>query len=378
MNNTVMWTGILNGLREGITSYRQADEQRQKREQDEADRAQRQQIQNAENEINLAVHNMEKDESGKYVLNAVGRDKEKTARTEALRKALEESRRNYSEHLRGGGKKQPEWEASIKSQQQQLNEIIGKKDGLIAGGMMNAGFLKDAAPTTVGSPKPQGMLPVSSTQPAQGRVLTPSSSSQGVVDMGGDEWGVATSSKGARQAQQDYQKGADTLRSEYLGLPTTKETQTVANAFQKIQSVATKQKLSPADDISLLFAYMKIVDPTSSVKEGEMATAQNTAGVEGRVRNLYNNAINGNRLDPTQVEDFLNAAGSLYNAQLERQEMFGKEYQGLSKRRGLNPKDVDILNYQKFERKPKFGEIRDGYRFKGGDPANQQSWEKVE
>ena len=45
---------------------------------------------------------------------------------------------------------------------------------------------------------------------------------------------------------------------------------------------------SAAGDLSMIFTYMKVLDPTSVVREGEQATAQNAAGIPERTRNLYN------------------------------------------------------------------------------------------
>jgi hypothetical protein len=45
--------------------------------------------------------------------------------------------------------------------------------------------------------------------------------------------------------------------------------------FQKIKNASNNETATAASDISLLFAYMKMLDPKSIVRESEFAMAQN-------------------------------------------------------------------------------------------------------
>lgn len=81
-----------------------------------------------------------------------------------------------------------------------------------------------------------------------------------------------------------------------------------------IQGSFQNLKVAPADpagDISFIFQYMKMLDPGSVVREGEFATAQNAASVPDQIRNLYNRAMKGTRLNAEQRQQFLNAAQQL-------------------------------------------------------------------
>jgi hypothetical protein len=55
----------------------------------------------------------------------------------------------------------------------------------------------------------------------------------------------------------------------------------------------TASRKDAVGDIALIFGYMKMLDPTSVVREGEFATAQSAAGVPERILNLYNKAVEG-------------------------------------------------------------------------------------
>jgi len=62
---------------------------------------------------------------------------------------------------------------------------------------------------------------------------------------------------------------------------------------------------SPAGDIRLVFAFMKMIDPRSTVRESEQAQARNAAGVPVRIRNLWNNLLAGTTLSDSQRADIL-------------------------------------------------------------------------
>lgn len=130
-------------------------------------------------------------------------------------------------------------------------------------------------------------------------------------------------------------KAATDLRKEYQGRPGVKEFNTVKSAYSKIQSAAKNP--SAAGDLSLIFAYMKLLDPNSTVREGEFANAQNAAGVPDQVKNMANKIVSGERLNPSQRQDFINQARGVYGAQAEQLKAIEDEFGGLSKRYGVDP-----------------------------------------
>lgn len=91
-------------------------------------------------------------------------------------------------------------------------------------------------------------------------------------------------------------------------------------AFGRI--LASASNPDAAGDLALIFNYMKLLDPGSTVREGEFATAQNAAGVEDRVRAFYNNIMTGERLLPETRTEFVNRSRTLYSdaraSQVER------------------------------------------------------------
>lgn len=128
------------------------------------------------------------------------------------------------------------------------------------------------------------------------------------------------------------------LRGQFIG--EAKPHVEIANAYQKVTSAPS----SAAGDISKIFGYMKILDPGSTVREGEFATAQNATGVPGKVANLYNKVISGERLSPAQRAEFDQAAGALVKSQQDQyKRTIEKHYTNIATKAGVQP-DLVISN----------------------------------
>ena len=89
----------------------------------------------------------------------------------------------------------------------------------------------------------------------------------------------------------------------------------IGQNYKKIETAAKNP--SAAGDISLIFGYMKLLDPTSVVREGEFATAQNAGSVPDRIFALYNKALTGETLKSNIREDFVSQAKNLVRSQQE-------------------------------------------------------------
>jgi hypothetical protein len=116
----------------------------------------------------------------------------------------------------------------------------------------------------------------------------------------------------------------------------TKNDRTVISAFQNLRATPA----SAAGDISFIFQYMKMLDPGSVVREGEFATAQNAASVPDQIRNQYNRALSGERLNPDQRQQFLQAAGALADVAGRRVEQRRAEVRDKAQRRGVDERNI--------------------------------------
>lgn len=79
--------------------------------------------------------------------------------------------------------------------------------------------------------------------------------------------------------------------------------------------LASAEAPSAAGDMSLVFAYMKLLDPSSAVREGEQATARNAGSVPARIIGLYNQALNGQTFEDSVRADFVDRTRRLVQGQ---------------------------------------------------------------
>lgn len=167
---------------------------------------------------------------------------------------------------------------------------------------------------------------------------------------------------------------AEGLRKELMGNQVTKDMLLLATARQKMEKAYSSP--GAASDLSLVYGLMRMMDPGSTVREGEFATAENASGVPSKILNIYNRVMKGERLHDTVRADFMNQANTLYSGQLERYEPLASQFGDLAERSGVPRGDVVLdlqlkLPTKKSERGPSVGPngqplefIKDGKTFK--------------
>lgn len=130
----------------------------------------------------------------------------------------------------------------------------------------------------------------------------------------------------------------DKLRGDYTANPMVKSSAEMNNAFRLIE--AAYNRPSAANDLAMATKYMKILDPTSVVRESEFALAVNATGLLDKVQNYAASVIEGKKLNPAQRKDFYESAKAINDAfQAERQKV-DDQYSEMATGYGLNPKNV--------------------------------------
>ena len=171
------------------------------------------------------------------------------------------------------------------------------------------------------------------------------------------------------QKQQVFNQ-ANTLRDEFNNSIATKNYQTVQPNIGTINTVwKDPSKTNAAGDMAGIFAYMKMLDPNSTVREGEYAKAEQTAGIPTYVSNLYNKALTGENSSEGQRRNFMEAANKMNSNFTKELDKNISRYKNIAQRNNINIKDVTqgfgppIPDY--YETWNEFKAAQDSY-FEGG------------
>jgi hypothetical protein len=168
------------------------------------------------------------------------------------------------------------------------------------------------------------------------------------------------------------------LRKEWSGM--TKDYRSIADMWAKIREAATNP--TPANDIALIFGYMKILDPGSVVREGEFATAQNASSIDETVRARYNQLIkNKGLLSDEQRQYFVQSAYGTVKSQVPIVESLKQDYESIARAGGLDARRSIIDPFKSVllplitddaEGKKKFDDLPDGALFEAPDGSIQR------
>ena len=135
------------------------------------------------------------------------------------------------------------------------------------------------------------------------------------------------------------------LSNNYKGMKSVDFYQKLRSTWQKID-VAYNQAYNPdtenpqVADVSMIFNFMKMLDPGSTVREGEYATAKNTGGIAQNIINSYNAARGGGFLSDGQRADFRNTAWELINAEASNVQKINENFTALGEKFGISTDNI--------------------------------------
>jgi len=121
------------------------------------------------------------------------------------------------------------------------------------------------------------------------------------------------------------------LGSKFKAEPIYKDFNDMKAAYGQV--VSSLKQGTPIGDVAGATKVMKLLDPGSVVRESELGIAMAAAGRMDRLQNYFNNLMTGEKLTPTQRDDFERlsnelyaAAGQAYNQKRAEYEQFGGAY----------------------------------------------------
>lgn len=109
---------------------------------------------------------------------------------------------------------------------------------------------------------------------------------------------AAAGEKRQREAEKRIWDIQSQLRKEVLQSETGKKYLEAKTAYTSIEGFVKNP--SPANDMAIVFAAMKALDPDSVVKEGEQVQVRNTTNLPGRLLNYLEKARTGQNFDAAQ------------------------------------------------------------------------------
>ena len=127
-------------------------------------------------------------------------------------------------------------------------------------------------------------------------------------------------------------------RKEFTSQAFVKDFADQTTAYGRVMS--SVEDPSPSGDLALIFNFMKVLDPGSTVREGEFATAAQAGKVDDRVLNMYNRVLRGEKLTAEQRADFANRATRLYAGADRQYKYLADQYSAFAKAAGLPPDQV--------------------------------------
>lgn len=113
---------------------------------------------------------------------------------------------------------------------------------------------------------------------------------------------------------------------------------TVRDFYDRMQSATD----SGPGDITRIFAFMKMQDPESAVREKEYATAENASGVPEAIRNMYNKLLLGDKLGPEARRQIMAEAKQIWTGAAARQSSLTNQFAKIAKRSGVRPENVIV------------------------------------
>ena len=125
------------------------------------------------------------------------------------------------------------------------------------------------------------------------------------------------------------------LRGEYIKL--TADFKVIGESFQTIMAGA--EDPTAASDLSLIFNFMKMLDPESVVRESEFNTAKGIGSASEAIKNKIFSLWDGEQLKVTRPQ-FLQQAMEIYNARIPGYERTGREYREIAGRQNVDPLNI--------------------------------------
>lgn len=131
-------------------------------------------------------------------------------------------------------------------------------------------------------------------------------------------------------------KEAGALRKEFTQKSKELGFQDMQKSWNKVQN-ADK---NAAGDLTVIYSYIKALDPTSVVREGEINLTKAAESIPSNILRAYERAKEGRVMSPQLRAKMAREVGLMYNERAEKQQELNAFYEGLAKDSGADPQKV--------------------------------------
>lgn len=128
------------------------------------------------------------------------------------------------------------------------------------------------------------------------------------------------------------------LRDDVRQDPDVKDFVAIRDGYERVQSGS--QLNSGPGDLALIFGYMKMLDPTSVVRETEFANAESAIGYAQKAINIPSKFISGTRLTAEGRQFFVAAAKKQYDTKKVNYDRAIDFYKSSANSYGIDPSNV--------------------------------------
>jgi hypothetical protein len=210
---------------------------------------------------------------------------------------------------------------------------VAKLAGLDTPAAAMAGVLRENAadlevPKTIGD-KPEGETK-----------LSPMERYNKTLDETGDETLAKAAYASDAKSNEDRIKGADDLRTQFIGLQEVKDTVKLGRLYKTLAE--TMDNPSAVADIPFIVGFIKAGDPTSVVRETESGAVLESSGLPLALQARLNKYMSGEGNLP-QRQELFDLIGNYYGAQKAITDDYAERYTKIANKRGIDPEDVIVL-----------------------------------
>lgn len=137
------------------------------------------------------------------------------------------------------------------------------------------------------------------------------------------------------------QKAATDYRKEFNLLQPVKDFYGIEAAYEGVKD--SIEDMSGTGSTSIIFNYMKMLDPGVAVMEGDVARIRSSGGPAAQYADMYGKLLKGNDLPPEVRKDIIKRATGLFNVRKKQFNSLATRFRGLAEKAGANPDDVAML-----------------------------------